>query len=256
MQSVYGGTTTLFQNTQLEYREYYIVLNNTIYKIIIGKKENEIVIQCKNYIISFRQNELFLLTKMKLESLDKTYEFINSIFEENKFIIKNIIKNKEMKIILKLGGEKEVEIILLYNQKNGDFIINEINRLKTENKKLRNDINTLKGYHNNGSNPKDIKLLQNVNCTSFAELDIDNTFTAFKSINDILYLIYSTKNRSIICHDLGNQKIIKELKNCHNKYISNLRHYLDRINNQDFVMSVSSENNNLKVWNVNNWVYV
>ena len=256
MQSVYGGTTTLFQNTQLEYREYYIVLNNTIYKIIIGKKENEIVIQCKNYIISFRQNELFLLTKMKLESLDKTYEFINSIFEENKFIIKNIIKNKEMKIILKLGGEKEVEIILLYNQKNGDFIINEINRLKTENKKLRNDINTLKGYHNNGSNPKAIKLLQNVNCTSFAELDIDNTFTAFKSINDILYLIYSTKNRSIICHDLGNQKIIKELKNCHNKYISNLRHYLDRINNQDFVMSVSSENNNLKVWNVNNWVCI
>ena len=84
-------------------------------------------------------------------------------------------------------------------------------------------------------------------------MDIDNTFTAFKSINDILYLIYSTKKRSIICHDLGNKKLIKELKNCHNNYISNLRHYLDNINNQDFVMSISSGDNTLKIWNVYNW---
>ena len=100
------------------------------------------------------------------------------------------MKNKEMQIILKIDLKKEFEIILLYNKDNKNFIINEINKLKTENKKLKKEINILKGYHDNGSNPKNIQLLSNITNNSFAEMDIDNTFTAFKSINDILYLIY------------------------------------------------------------------
>ena len=252
MDTILEGTN-LIQNSELEYKDYYIQYNYFLYKIIIGKTENEITIQCKNYMISFRQNELFLLTKIQLNSLDKAYDFIINIFEENHFLIKNIIKNKEMQIILKIDSTKEFEIILLYNKNNQNFIINEINKLKTENKKLKKEINRLKGYHDNGSNPKNIQLLSNITNNSFIEIDTDNTFTTFKSINDILYLIYSTKNKSIICHDLGNQKLIKELKNCHNNYISNLRHYLDNINNQDFVMSISACDNTLKIWNANNW---
>ena len=48
-------------------------------------------------------------------------------------------------------------------------------------------------------------------------------------------------------------KTIKELKNCHNEYITNLRYYYDSLNNQDLVMSISSKDNNLKIWNINNW---
>ena len=33
---------------------------------------------------------------------------------------------------------------------------------------------------------------------SFVWSNLDNSFTVFKAINDILYLIYSTKNKSIM----------------------------------------------------------
>ena len=134
----------------------YIQYNFSIYKIIIGKTENEIIIQCKNYMISFRQNELFLLTRVQFNSLDNAYDFIINIFEENSFLIKNIMKNKEMQIFLKIDTTKDFEIILLYKKDNKNFIINEINKLKIENKKVKKEIDILKGYHDNGSNPKNI----------------------------------------------------------------------------------------------------
>jgi WD40 repeat protein len=34
-------------------------------------------------------------------------------------------------------------------------------------------------------------------------------------------------------------------------YITNFRHYLDKNNKRDLIMSISSNDNNLKVWNVN-----
>jgi len=240
---------------KLEYKEYYIIHSYIIYKIIIAKNENEIIIKCKNYMITFNSNDLSLLTNVKFDSIEKTYEYISNIFEENNYLIKNIIKKKEIQFILKTN-KKEIEIVLLYKEYNNDFIINEINKLKIENEKMKKEINILKGYHNNGSNPKDIKLLSNITKESYAEVDLDNTFTVFKSINDLLYLIYSTKNKSIICQDLNSQKIIKELKKCHNEYITNLRHYLDKTNIKDIkdlILSISSNDNNLKVWNVNNW---
>ena len=81
---------------------------------------------------------------------------------------------------------------------------------------------------------------------------MDNSFTVFKSINDILYLIYANKNKSIICFDLNEQKKIQELKNSHNEYITNFRHILDEINKRDLIMSVSMIDNNIRIWNINN----
>jgi hypothetical protein len=160
-----------------------------------------------------------------------------------------------MKLSL-IANSKPFDIYLRYKDNNSDFIINEINKLKKENEKIKNEINILKGYQNNGSNPLDIKFLTNVTNESYTEFDLDNTFTVFKSINDISYLIYSTKNKSIICQDLNNQQKIKELKKCHNEYITNIRHYLDKINHQnlrDLIMSVSAIDNNLKLWDIKNW---
>ena len=55
----------------------------------------------------------------------------------------------------------------------------------------------------------------------------------------------------MICYDLIIKKEIKELKNIHNQYIYNFRHILDKINRRDLVMT--SDDNNIKVWNINNW---
>ena len=74
----------------------------------------------------------------------------------------------------------------------------------------------------------------------------------FKSINNILYFIYTNKNKSIISYNLIDNKKINEIKNAHNSTIINFRHYLDKDKKQDLVFSASL-NRNLKLWRINNW---
>ena len=208
----------------IDYQEYFLLKDNIINKIIIGKNKNEIFIKCKNYIISFNQIDLSTLFKIKINSLDDAFKFIINIFDDNKVVISKIIHNVQIQLIIEINNKKNIELILIFNKFNKDNydpIINEINKLKYE-------INILKKYHENNS-PKDIQFLSNIVNDSLAWSDSDNSFTVFKSINDILYLIYSNKNKSIICYDLNEQKNIKELK------------------------SVSQKDNNIRIWNVNNW---
>ena len=84
-------------------------------------------------------------------------------------------------------------------------------------------------------------------------LPSDNNLCVFKSNDDILILIYAKKNCSIISYNLINNQIIIEIKNAHNDYISNFRHYMDNINKRDFILSLSPIDNNIKLWNIKNW---
>ena len=167
----------------IDYQEYFLLKDNIINKIIIGKNKNEIFIKCKNYIISFNQIELSILFKIKINSLDEAFKFIINVFDDNNVVISKIIKNVQMQLIIEINNNKNIELVLIFNKFNNDNydpIINEINKLKY-------DINILKKYHEN-YNPKDIHLLSTIVNDSFASSDSDNSFTVFKSINDILYL--------------------------------------------------------------------
>lgn len=53
----------------------------------------------------------------------------------------------------------------------------------------------------------------------------ENSFTTFKSIFDILYLVYTDKKQSIILYDLVNDKKITEIRKAHSAIITNLRHF-------------------------------
>ena len=46
---------------------------------------------------------------------------------------------------------------------------------------------------------------------------------------------------------------INIIKNSHNSYITNFRHFLDDINKRDLLLSLSSDDNNIKIWNLNNF---
>ena len=105
----------------------------------------------------------------------------------------------------------------------------------------------------NFSDPQNIQFSDNLINDSYGELVIDNSFDVFKSINDILYIIYSTKNGTIISYNFNNNKKINEIKKAHNSFISNIRHYLDKINNRDLILSISCYDNNLKIWNILNF---
>jgi len=110
-----------------------------------------------------------------------------------------------------------------------------------------------KENNSNGNILKDYLFSQNVIKDSYSYYEIDNSFIVFKSINNILYLIYANKKFSIISYNLIDIKKINEIKNAHNIYITNFRHYLDNKNKKDLIISISSEDNNIKLWDISNW---
>lgn len=110
-----------------------------------------------------------------------------------------------------------------------------------------------KNLINNERCPPNLKLYSEITKNSYGCFDLDNTFTAFKSVSEYLFLVYSTKSKSLICYDLIKFQLIIEIKYAHNIYITNVRHFLDKKNKRDLIISISDRDNNLKLWNVNNW---
>ena len=106
---------------------------------------------------------------------------------------------------------------------------------------------------NNNNNPINLIFYKELTNSSYGCFDLDNTFTVFKSISNILYLVYSTKAKSLIFYDLEQFKIICEIRNHHKIYITNIRHYQDKKNKLDLIISISDRDNNLRLWNIKNW---
>ena len=293
--------------------EYYLTKDNTIYKVIVGKLNNTIIINCKRYETTFKNNELSILTKQELNSIDEEYEFIINLFEDNKVSIQEIKKDDYISLKLKINNfneEKEIELSLKYynfyenlfiTKFNNSAINNlfikiknmdkEINSLKNElqnlkrnhinnnindnlnnfniNNNLNNfNINNRNNINNNNRNNinnrnlivnnnmadnsgcKEIKLLKNLVNDSYSNLWRNYVFIAFKSIKNIFMLIYANEKKSIISFDIIKDKKLNEAWNAHQEYITNFRYYLDH-NKRDLLLSISSEDNNLKLWNIN-----
>ena len=66
----------------------------------------------------------------------------------------------------------------MYNERE-----NIINDLKNENKFLKNELNNFK----NNSNPKYIKFSQEITNDSYSRSSLDNTFSVFKSIDNVFH---------------------------------------------------------------------
>ena len=123
----------------------------------------------------------------------------------------------------------------------------EDNLEKIDNKIIKEN-NKIFNYKNKYNNKK-FNLIND----SYNSCILDNTFTAFKSFDNILYLIYANKNRSIIFYNLIDNIKINEIKRAHKTYITNFRNYFDKNNKRDLVISISAIDNNLKLWNINNF---
>jgi uncharacterized protein YdcH (DUF465 family) len=195
------------------------------------------------------------------------------LFENNQVIIKEINKNKYLKLLLKTfinSKEKDFEILLVYNKGNKNIFFNKLNneynklnseikRLKEEIEILKKDIEILKSIKLkindsqekndkvNQFNCKNIKYLANIVEDSYSDLWLANTFIIFKSINSIYYLIYINKKNSILSYDMINNKKLNEIKKAHKQSITNLRYYLDIINKRDLFLSISCYENNIKL---------
>ena len=82
-------------------------------------------------------------------------------------------------------------------------------------------------------------------------LDKDNVFSIFYSVNEILYLVYSKGDFSIIFYDVINKIKIVEIKKAYKSYIIEIRHYLYKTKKTDLILSISEEDRNIKIWDVN-----
>ena len=105
------------------------------------------------------------------------------------------------------------------------------------------------------NSPKKIKNILDISSNAYG-CTYDNTFLLFKSSQEIFYLIYSTLTRSIISYDISNKnknQFFCEIKNAHDDYIDNFRYSYDSKNKRDLILSLSSGNNIIKIWNLKNW---
>ena len=83
------------------------------------------------------------------------------------------------------------------------------------------------------------------------KIGVDNIFIVFDSIDNILYLVYANNDFSIIFYHLIDNKKINEIKKAHDYYISNFRHYFDKNEKRDLILSISGFDNTIKLWNIN-----
>ena len=131
---------------------------------------------------------------------------------------------------------------------------------KTEKGKINININNseqkvyTESHFDNKNNLLDMHVIKELTNDSYIDYPLDNTFIIDNSVDDIIYLIYSTNKKSIIFYNILDNKKINEIKNAHNKDITNLRHFLDKIKKRDLIISISLSDNNLKLWDLSAFV--
>lgn len=64
--------------------------------------------------------------------------------------------------------------------------------------------------------------------------------------------IYSNEINSIISYDIIENLKINEIKKAHSGPITGFRHYFDQSNKKDLIISISSDFNSLKLWDIQN----
>ena len=276
-----------FKEEEINYKEFYIFKDNSSYKVVLKQSNKNISINIESYQLVLYLKELQNLINKKIYSLEKFFSFFIDSFEKNKIQIKEIESNKIIKLVFKRNNElqdiedNEIELILIHNHENKDYIINNLNKtnfhllknisdLNNQMLKLKNEIFNININQNykiiNKINsfsliktkdmyysPLYLQFQKNISTDSYAHFALDNTFIIVNSISNINYIIYSSKSKSIISQNIDNFQIISEIKNAHENYITNFKYFFDEENKRDIIMSISAEDNNIKLWDLKDW---
>ena len=100
------------------------------------------------------------------------------------------------------------------------------------------------------SYPLYLDYLLDITNDSYANYILDNSYIIFTSVDNIICLVYYSEDRNIIFYDLTNQQKISELKYHHMHNLTNFQHITDKRNKKDLLMSVSSDDNNIIIWDL------
>ena len=251
----------------IETKIYKLTKDNKSFEIkVLATQENIHFSYSNKYEIKFHYKDLSKLTKLLFESAEESSKFINNLFTQNKIIIKEYIINEKLTLQLSIpdyisNQNKNIEINLLHNKTNKDFLINnlitktndqqkEILTLKSEILSLKekiSKINLKKNY--------EFDIIQNISSNSYICYEIDKTFTIIPSLDKVLYLIFSSFQKSIICYNINTNQKICEIKNAHeNENISSFDNCSTSTKN--LLMSIAAKTNHIKIWDIKNWICV
>ena len=253
-----------------------------------------------NYEIKLKFEELANLNeKFKTcKSNEEMYNLLLDNCEKNQIKIRETIRNEIITLLIK---SENIEINLMNTKMNKDYIINKLCKsynsfiieiynlqeeneqlklnnsifmnnfnelikdvefIKNENNKLKNEIEELKSLNrrNNVENdnyftdPNKLQFGYYLTDDSYSYNVNDNTFVIFKTLENYIYLVYATEAKTIQCQNVNTKKIIQILLDPHNNhYITNLRYNFDKNNNRELLLSASKEINNIKIWDIKNW---
>ena len=148
-------------------------------------------------------------------------------------------------------------------ENNNEETFNFINKKRIRNiKNNENDINDktniclkVNDINNNklNNNPKNIRFLKNIINKAFSRfLNVDyiyNNIIIIESIYNILYLIYSNST-SLYFYNLKDNVIMSKIDKAHNEDIVIFRHYPDKINKKDYLLTLAVKDS-IKLWDIN-----
>ena len=218
------------------------------YKFIVEDNEKEITIKCEDYKKRIDLNNLKIITNNKFNNISDIYNCIINSFENNKVFIKEILKDKMIKLEMNINIKnkaKNIEIILLYDEG-----INKKNLIK----KKRNE-NTINISNNNSKkddlNSKPYNLDFYYNIIEESHHYLTDQIIIFKNIFEELYLFCTKDGEKIIIYNLIDNKRVSEIKNAHKDFqINDIDHYSEMKNQIDLGLTVSKSQ--IKLWNINN----
>ena len=201
--------------------EYTLIKDGKSHKILIQKSDYQIIIESRQYHLKINSlQEFFKSSGHIFKSFKELHLYIKDLFDRNKAYISSVTNNF-MKIILGTFEEK-IELNLYFNNLIPDYI----------------------------STPK------NLTYDAFTYYNYANSFLIFNSVvNDRLYLVYTTQDKSIKVYDVLDEVQIFEILDSaeDNKQITNFRHFYDEFNKRDLIISIVGIKNNIKVWDALDW---
>jgi len=233
-------------------------------KVIIDEVEKNKMIRLKFIIFDFTGKENLIDIDLLYNSKNKEFEFEelsakcesyekeisnlkNEIKELKKEIINfNSLKNElcELKSLIKEKKDNKIEDDKKGKEKENAILSKE--NIMEANETPKDETSTTI----TGDIPQNINFIGELCNNSFSDFGLDYTFTVFNSKENIAYLVYSTNDISLIILDLTEMKLFRKIEKAHSRYISNIHHFYDDKTNSDIIMTVSYENNNIKLWDL------
>ena len=171
--------------------------------------------------------------------------------QDNKNNLNNLKKDKP-KINKKINSIKNNKL----NKSDKDINLHEESEIikndkNNNNKKVSNEKSSMNKDKNNNNNLS-INSYDIIN-DSYCPIEIENSFIIFESVKKIPFIIYATKDKSIINYNLKMKKIKNKILNAHIEFISNFYYCINTIIQKELIMSISYKDTNLKIWDFKDW---